>query len=50
MIYPWTTIMIWLGTRSPCCGARIGFHKSFNRVACLNCGLRCEVKKIPKRW
>ena len=40
------TLMTWLG-RSPCCGAKIGYHKDYDRVACLNCGLRCDVTKHP---
>src|ERR1700688_5203099 len=40
MKIPWMALMIWLGTRSPCCGAKIGYHQNYDRVACLNCGLR----------
>ena len=48
MKFPWTTLMIWLGTRSPC-GAKIGCHKNYDRVACLHCGLRCGTGKFQKK-
>jgi hypothetical protein len=48
MNLPWTTFLIWLGTRSPCCGAKIGYHKNYDRVACLNCGRRCGTGKFRK--
>jgi hypothetical protein len=40
--------MIWVGMRSPCCGARIAYRKDYDRIACLNCGRRCGTGKFQK--